>query len=76
MSETVEDQWRVMYQVLPLNLHERFKAQMRRVAIANGIAAEYFDGDSKFSHAVGPRVQAWECLLILMERSGDDAFRV
>ena len=72
-----EDQWRVLYQKLPLNLHERWKAQLKRIARANGIADEYFDGDSKFREVAGPKVQTWECLIVLCERTeSDETFRV
>jgi hypothetical protein len=70
------DEWRCLYQQLPKNVYDRLKVQMRRLAQANGIAPEYFDGDSKFKTVSGPKVQAWECLTILMERSSDESFRV
>ena len=72
-----EDQWRVLYQKLPLDLHLRWKAQLKRIARANGIADEYFDGDSKFAEVAGPKVATWECLIVLCERTeSDDVFRV
>ena len=71
-----KDEWRVSYQALPLNIHERLKAQLRRLALANGIAAEYFDGDSKFTQAVGPKVATYECLVVWMERASDEDMRV
>ena len=73
-SKMTEDLWRSVFQQLPINLHERFKVQLRRVALANGIAAEYFDGDSKFAQIVGPKVQTWECLILLLERTEKDEY--
>lgn len=75
MTET-PDEWRSIHQVVPLSVYERWMAQLQRVAIANGISAESFTGDSKFNEAVGPRVQVIEILTILMERSSDEVFRV
>ena len=71
------DDWSTLYQVLPRDVYNRLKVQMRRLAVANGVAAEYFDKDSKFERVVGPKVAVWEMLVVLMERTGsDEVFRV
>jgi hypothetical protein len=50
---------------------------MRRLAVANGVASEYFDQDSKFERVVGPKVAVWEMLVVLMERTeNEEVFRV
>jgi len=72
-----KDLWRQLHQELPKIIYDRLMEQMKRLALANGISAESFIADSKFKQAVGPRVQAWECLMLLMERTeSDDTFRV
>ena len=80
MPETTheaKDKWRSLHQRLPIDLHERWKAQMRRIARINGISAEAFESDDKFAEAVGPKVMTYEALLILMERTEDESvFRV
>lgn len=71
-----KDDWRSLYQQLPLNVYERLMGQLRRIALVNGIAVEAFNADDKFAPEHGPRVMAWETLLILVERSEDEALRV
>lgn len=71
-----DTQWRSFLQVLPESLNERFKVQLRRIALANGISVESWDADSKSAMSVGPRVMTMECLIVLCERSGDEVFRV
>jgi hypothetical protein len=70
------DQWRSLHQKLPLDLYERWKVQMKRIAIANGISAEAFESDDKFAETIGPKVMTYETILILMERSDESTFRV
>lgn len=71
------DKWRALHQNLPIDVYTRLMAQMKRLALVNGISVEGFEGDDKFKPAVGPRVQAWECLVLLMERTENDkVFRV
>ena len=72
-----EDSWKTLYQVLPADVYDRLKVQLRRLAVANGVAAEYFDGDSKFERVEGPKVAVWEMLVVLMERTeNEEVFRV
>jgi hypothetical protein len=72
-----KDNWKTLYQVLPEDVYRRLKVQLRRLAVANGVASEYFDQDSKFERAEGPRVAVWEMLVVLMERTeSDETFRV
>lgn len=67
------DEWRSLFQVLPRNVYDRLKVQLRRVALANGIAVESWDADDKFSqNATGARVMTFESLVILLERTEDD----
>jgi hypothetical protein len=75
MPET-EDQWRTVFQVLPKDLYDRFFAQMKRLGHANAIPPAMFELDTKTQTAIGPRVMAFECLVILMERSENEAFKV
>ena len=71
------DQWRSLHQKLPLDLYTRWKVQIERVARANGISVEGFEKDDKFNESIGPRVMTYEALLVLMERTEEDAtFRV
>ena len=77
MAKSEHDEWRQLYQALPKSVYDRLFVQMQRLAHANGIAPEALMSDSKFREAVGPRVQAWECLVLLMERTeSNDTFRV
>lgn len=77
LPDEPKDGWRSLFQVLPVDVYDRFKVQLKRLALANGISPEAFDEDDKFMSEVGPRVQAWECLTVLMERTEDDkVFRV
>ncbi len=72
-----EDSWRTIHQQVPLQIYERWLCQLRRIAIANGISAESLDADDKFKSAVGPRVQVYEILTLLCERTeSDETFRV
>jgi hypothetical protein len=70
------DDWRTLFQVLPLNVYSRLMAQLGRAAQANGISPEAFIKDDKMSPRTGPRVAVWENLVILMERSENEAFKV
>lgn len=69
------DLWRQIHQCMPKDLYDRWMVQMKRIALANGISTESFDSDSKFGHAVGPRVLAYEALLIILEDSDDAVLR-
>jgi len=72
-----KDEFRQLHQCLPLPIYERLMIQMKRLAQANGISPESFELDSKKSQVVGPRIQAWECLMLLMKRTEDEkVFRV
>jgi len=71
------DDWRQVHQELPRIIYDRLMVQMQRLARVNGINPEGFVADSKFAQAVGPRVETWECLLLLLERTeSDDVLRV
>lgn len=70
------DEWRSLLQVLPKNIYDRWKAELKRLARVNGISVESFEADDKALAEVGPRVLAFELLVILMERSDDEALRV
>jgi hypothetical protein len=77
MPEPEKDEWRVWFQKLPLDIHLRWKVQLRRIAHANGIAPGAWDADDKFAEqATGARVMTMEALLILLERSEDISLRV
>ena len=72
-----QDEWATLHQVLPRNVYDRLKVQLRRVALANGIAVEAWDADDKFAqNATGARVLTIESLVILMERSENETLRV
>lgn len=71
-----EQGWRTLHQVLPESVYEELLIEIKRVGRLNGIAPEVFDLDLKYQQAIGPRVMAWECLKILLERSDDEALRV
>lgn len=72
-----KDHWRQLYQALPRGIYDRLFLQLQRVARANGIAPSSMMADSKFKAETGPRVMAWECLLVLLERTEDESvFRV
>ena len=71
------DKWKSLHQVLPINVYERWLIQIKRVARANGISVDGFEKDDKFNESIGPRVMTYEALLVLMERTEEDAtFRV
>ena len=71
------DKWKSLHQVLPINVYERWLIQIKRVARANGISVDGFETDDKFNESIGPRVMTYEALLVLMERTEEDAtFRV
>jgi hypothetical protein len=71
-----EDQWRTLHQVLPIDVYSRLMVQLYRAAQSNGISPESFIGDNKKEKHTGPRVAVWENLVILMERSENEAFKV
>lgn len=73
---TEQDEWRSAYQQLPLNIYDRWMHQLRRIALVNGVAPELFDRDNKFDAFIGPRVATFEMLVVLLERSEDEALRV
>ena len=71
-----DSEWRTLFQAMPRNVYDRLIEEMKRVGHANGIAPEVFEADDKENRAIGPRILAWECLVILLERSDSEAFRV
>ncbi len=75
MSDAEKDPWRTLQQKLPLGIYDRLIIQMSRVGRVNGISIRDFLADDKNKEMIGPRVCAWECLVILMENSGDDSLR-
>jgi|HubBroStandDraft_2_1064218.scaffolds.fasta_scaffold00006_60 hypothetical protein len=76
-SKEEADTWKTLHQELPEPIYIRLIVQFKRLALANGVSPESFSADSKFAQAVGPRVQVWECLLLLLERTeSDDVLRV
>ena len=76
MPDEPKDEWATLYQVLPRDVYNRLKVQLRRLAVANGVAAEYFDKDSKFERLEGPKVAVWEMLVVWMERASNEDIRV
>lgn len=72
-----KEEWRTLHQVMPESVYVRLMVQLRRIGLANGVAVEAFNRDSKFEEAIGPRVQVFELLTILCERTEDEkVFRV
>jgi hypothetical protein len=72
-----DSEWRSLLQILPLGLYERWQVQMKRIARCNGISIEAFDkADKRSKEDTGPRVMAYEALLVLIERSDDSTLRV
>lgn len=68
------DKWKSLHQVLPINVYERWLVQIKRVARANGISVDGFETDDKFAQDIGPRVQTYEALLILLERTEEEKY--
>lgn len=69
------DEWRSIFQQVPLSIYDRWMTQLRRLARVNGIAVEVFDSDDKFKTAIGPRVLTIEVLTILLENLEDKDLR-
>lgn len=74
MSED-RDEWRQLSQCLPEDIYTRLMTQMVRVGLSNGIGAEEFTVDDKKAQKVGPRVHAWECLVLVLEEAPNSALK-
>ena len=75
MTEEPKDEWRTLFQRLPKSVYDELMVGLKRVAVVNGISADSFVEDDKTKQAVGPRVQVFEILTILLRETGDAGLR-
>jgi len=75
MTEEPKDDWRTLFQRLPKSVYDELMAGLKRIAVVNGISADSFVEDDKTKQAVGPRVQVFEILTILLRETGDAGLR-
>jgi len=70
------DNWCSLFQKLPKPVYDELMIGLRRIAVCNGISADAFTQDNKFSSAIGARVQVYEILAILIRETGDAGLRL